>query len=761
VTDNRPGSPDGTDTITNVELFRFSDGDVTPAEALNEGPSMTASGGAVAENDDGAVVGAVSATDPDAGDTVTLTVDDARFEVVGGQLKLKDGESLDYEADGATVSVTVTATDVHGATDTQVVTVTVGDEAEDIRLGDGGERFDDTSTTETSITGGTGDDTITGTDGDSDVDGGDGNDVVGGDAGENLIVNGSFEDIDGAAIDSVRAVMTSVDGWTDANGSEFEMHVDGYSGADAADGDYWLDMSGRGDRMDIGQTVSAMQDGESYELSFDAGNYTGRLVGELEVYFGGALIATIDPDTPDQMDTYTFDLIGGSGDGSNTLRFVEVGSSHNVGVALDNVRLVAAGDDTLTGGAGNDTVSGGAGDDSIEGGAGNDLIDGGSGNDTILAGDGNDALDGGSDDDTLEGDTGDDLVDGGAGNDTAVFTGVLADYDVSYDAGTETFTITDLNAADGDDGTDTVTGVEEFLFEGTRYTAADLVTVAGSGSGDGSAISDGDNDDTPDTTTAGSDATHVGTSGNDSFWTTGHDDVVYGLDGNDTIGGDAGDDRVDGGAGNDDLHGNDGNDTLYGGSGNDTVFAHTGDDEVYGDAGNDVLYGIEGDDTVYGGSGNDTVYGGGENDLLYGDLGGDLVYGEDGSDTLSGGSGSDTLHGGDGDDHLLGGVGDDTLVGDDGNDTFYFSTMDGHDQVQGGWAAGWTDVISIEGVNGAGATQDGNTVEGNGWTLVLESGSTVTSLSLDSIELSPDAAGSITFDDGGIIDFTTVERIEF
>ncbi|MEM7719780.1 MAG: calcium-binding protein, partial [Pseudomonadota bacterium] len=104
VTDNRPGSPDGTDTITNVEVFRFADGDVSPADALNDGPSVAAVDGAITENDDGAVVGAVSATDPDAGDTVTLTVDDARFEVVGGQLKLKDGESLDYEADGATVS---------------------------------------------------------------------------------------------------------------------------------------------------------------------------------------------------------------------------------------------------------------------------------------------------------------------------------------------------------------------------------------------------------------------------------------------------------------------------------------------------------------------------------------------------------------------------------------------------------------------------------------------------------------------------------
>ena len=32
VTDNRAGSPDGTDTVTNVENFQFSDGTVTAAE---------------------------------------------------------------------------------------------------------------------------------------------------------------------------------------------------------------------------------------------------------------------------------------------------------------------------------------------------------------------------------------------------------------------------------------------------------------------------------------------------------------------------------------------------------------------------------------------------------------------------------------------------------------------------------------------------------------------------------------------------------
>ena len=73
------------------------------------------------------MAGAVSASDPDAGDSVTLSVDDARFEIAGGQLRLRDGEALNYEADGASLDLTVTATDIHGVTATQVVTVTVTD----------------------------------------------------------------------------------------------------------------------------------------------------------------------------------------------------------------------------------------------------------------------------------------------------------------------------------------------------------------------------------------------------------------------------------------------------------------------------------------------------------------------------------------------------------------------------------------------------------------------------------------------------------
>ena len=93
-----------------------------------------------------------------------------------------------------------------------------------------------------------------------------------------------------------------------------------------------------------------------------------------------------------------------------------------------------------------------------------------------------------------------------------------------------------------------------------------------------------------------------------------------------------------------------------------------------------------------------------------------------------------------------------------GYDVFHFAAWEGSDTVSGG--DGWTDVIQLGGL-GSGFTVDGNTITGDGWTMVLESGSSVTAHDLDSVELSPDAIGVITFDDGGVVDFTGIERVEY
>ncbi|WP_158524846.1 PA14 domain-containing protein [Phaeobacter piscinae] len=94
---------------------------------MDEAPEgLSLSSSVVAENAAGAAIGTLTASDPEGG-ALTFTVDDARFEVQGdGTLKLKDGISLDYEAEPS-VTVTVTATDAGGNSSDQAFTLSVSD----------------------------------------------------------------------------------------------------------------------------------------------------------------------------------------------------------------------------------------------------------------------------------------------------------------------------------------------------------------------------------------------------------------------------------------------------------------------------------------------------------------------------------------------------------------------------------------------------------------------------------------------------------
>jgi len=94
---------------------------------VNEGPIRAElSNGAIAENADGAVVGSLSAIDPDAADSHSFEVSDDRFEVVGSQLKLREGVTLNHE-EAAEIDVQVTATDQAGAAITESFTIQVTD----------------------------------------------------------------------------------------------------------------------------------------------------------------------------------------------------------------------------------------------------------------------------------------------------------------------------------------------------------------------------------------------------------------------------------------------------------------------------------------------------------------------------------------------------------------------------------------------------------------------------------------------------------
>jgi Ca2+-binding RTX toxin-like protein len=132
-------------------------------------------------------------------------------------------------------------------------------------------------------------------------------------------------------------------------------------------------------------------------------------------------------------------------------------------------------------GSGNDILSNTtvSTNDEFVTGAGNDAIAAGDGNDYIDGGSGGDQLNGGTGVDTLIGGTGNDTLTGGDGNDTAVFYGSFADYGITYNPSTTILTVTDkAPALNGDDGVDTISGVESFKFDSTVKTLAEMIAAA-------------------------------------------------------------------------------------------------------------------------------------------------------------------------------------------------------------------------------------------------------------------------------------------
>lgn len=103
---------------------------------VNEAPvDMDLSNQAMAGNTDGAVVGTLSIADQDATDSHSFAVSDDRFEVVGNEVKLKDGISLSPQ-EAASLTLDVTATDSGGASVVQSFDIAVAD-VPDTALGTG------------------------------------------------------------------------------------------------------------------------------------------------------------------------------------------------------------------------------------------------------------------------------------------------------------------------------------------------------------------------------------------------------------------------------------------------------------------------------------------------------------------------------------------------------------------------------------------------------------------------------------------------
>jgi len=443
--------------------------------SVNDAPDeLTLDNTSVDENEEGAVVGSLSSTDVDAGDSVTYSVSDDRFEVVDGDLKLKDGVSLDYEA-GETVSLTVTATDSGGLTTSEDFDINVGDVAEGpVTLWS--EDFSGLSDGARSDTG----DTAWSTD-DSDA----------------------MASADHGVDDEAYAFGKSTDSaWSDQHISWSSEEID-ISGQETLTLSF--DLGCAGDMEESGQwedyfSVYVVIDGVRQEVFTQEGDDGNAGTYQLSDFgTGETLVIEFEAKATSNSEVYTLDniqLVGGSDSDSEsagtsptwdwsgtmpTTASEEHSTDENIDGSKHNDTLYGNGNnenieggkgsDYIDGGAGHDTIDGGDKSDVIYGGAGDDTIYGGKGNgaDTIYGGDGNDTIDGEKGNDYIQGDAGDDVIFGGKGSDTiyggdgndAMDGGEDADYLSGGDGNDLILGGEDSDQLYGNDGNDVMVGGED------------------------------------------------------------------------------------------------------------------------------------------------------------------------------------------------------------------------------------------------------------------------------------------------------------
>ncbi|MEW8118199.1 MAG: Ig-like domain-containing protein [Candidatus Thiodiazotropha sp.] len=270
----------------------------------------------------GLSAGTVIATDPVGGTVTYSLVDDA-----GGMFSI-DSDSGELFWTGApdtsttqSYDITVRVTDSGAPAYDEVITITTGTGGSD------------------SITGTSHDDLIYGL-GESGVSLGT----------TNYVTNGSFES--GGSPDTT--------GWSVIAGTSLQTKVSGTNGVVSTDGSYYLDSEAPDGNNTFEQTISGLTNGNDYQISFDAADALAGASNSLQIYFGGVLLDTLDPNTT-TMQSFSYNVTAGSGDGTNELRFVEAGGIDGPGTAIDNVRMyevLSSGGDTIDGGAGDDMLIG-------------------------------------------------------------------------------------------------------------------------------------------------------------------------------------------------------------------------------------------------------------------------------------------------------------------------------------------------------------------------------------------------------------------
>ena len=275
--------------------------------------------------------------------------------------------------------------------------------------------------------------------------------------------------------------------------------------------------------------------------------------------------------------------------------------------------------------------------------------------------------------DTLLGTAGNDVFDGGVGNDTVVFTGNRADYVITFDTSTLTYTVADQRPG-APDGSDTARHVENFRFADGTYASVTFVAVSGNVTTTWDAA---DNhhwaSQAVSVDAQGSLAQQVIVNDNGTTWTNVFDSAnaaawAWTSSSFDT----AGHLLLQVGTNDDGTHWLTLNDVagqyawatatvsydagwnVQSVSGTNDNGSHTVTMANIAAALDSALWFAAPYDPDFAGAPFDTVFtGGSATDMLYGHGGNDTLDGAGGNDVLNGGAGNDTLTGGAGDDRFV------------------------------------------------------------------------------------------------------------
>ncbi|AWF82128.1 hypothetical protein BTJ40_15525 [Microbulbifer sp. A4B17] len=543
------------------------------------------------------------------GDTSGISADDEIIDGTSSDDTLSGGTGMDLISGESGVDT------IDGGEGDDIV---FGGEGSDVLSGSDGNDFLYGGEGADNVQGGEGDDYIAGDAGDDNLQGGNGNDLLIGGEGNDTLSGGAGSDKYYFGLNHGQDI---IDNSSDTGFSTiaFSDDISPYRMVVTRSGDDLIL-----ENSDTGDTVSIT----NYFAS-DASTVTA--IDQIEFY-GGDLVWSVD-------DIKAMVLIGDDAD--------------NIIKGYNNSN------DILEGGSGNDYLIGGAGDDSLEGGYGDDVLEGGSGDDVYLVG-----ANGGHDQ----------IIDLSSENNQLQFSADILPESVKAIRSENDLV---LSVVDGDSS---VTITDYFDSSGEKIS-----TIS---------FTDGTNWDVSQVKQL----------------------VLTGTTASETISGYESDDIINGEQGNDTLIGNGGSDTyLFSlGDGQDQII--TGEQDIattetvrFDETVSESSVAVErsGDDLVIRYSANDAVtvkdffvnegFTGSAVDRVEFSSGAIWTLEDLKAKVLLGDSESNTIEAYSSDDLLIGNGGDDTLIGGSGSDTYQFSIGDGSDLITD--SAGDQDRIDFTDVN--------------------------------------------------------------